>query len=264
MRYSKARRITDITLAAVEHWMLRGTAERKWSPVTRRLKLRYISLFVKWLRFRGALNGNPLAKLIYPKIPQNLPRHLPLEKAEELLLYARNMRFRTPFESTRAHSIIATFMFTGLRKSELRKLEVSNVNLESRAVSIRQGKGGKGRILPIPPQLEDILKVYHESRDQSRYAGSPYFFIGLAGASMLSDKVIQRIINRLRAESQIYFTPHMLRHTFATLLLEGGCDLFSLSKLMGHSDIKTTSIYLSTTIDHLRGQVMKHPLISVY
>jgi site-specific recombinase XerD len=60
--------------------------------------------------------------------------------------------------------------------------------------------------------------------------------------------------------SKIKFTIHKLRHTFATLMLEGGCDIYSLSKMMGHTDIKTTTIYLAASAEHLRGQMMKHPL----
>ena len=72
--------------------------------------------------------------------------------------------------------------------------------------------------------------------------------------------MIKRLVEKLREKSGIYFYPHMLRHTFATLMLEGGCDLFALSKMMGHSDIKTTTIYLSATTAHLQEQIKKHPL----
>lgn len=66
------------------------------------------------------------------------------------------------------------------------------------------------------------------------------------------------MITRARGVSGVYFAPHLLRHTFATLMLEGGCDLFSLSRLMGHADIKTTAIYLAASVDHLREQALKH------
>jgi len=72
--------------------------------------------------------------------------------------------------------------------------------------------------------------------------------------------VIKRLFAKIKKSSGIYFTPHMLRHTFATLMLEGGCDIYSLSKMMGHSDIKTTTLYLSATVKHLQSQMLKHPL----
>ena len=68
------------------------------------------------------------------------------------------------------------------------------------------------------------------------------------------------LVEKMRASSGITFTVHKLRHTFATLMLEGGCDIYSLSKMMGHSDIKTTTIYLAASAEHLRTQMTKHPL----
>ncbi len=73
---------------------------------------------------------------------------------------------------------------------------------------------------------------------------------------------LKRLVGQLKKASGLSFTIHKLRHTFATLMLEGGCDIFSLSKMMGHSDIKTTTIYLSATAEHLRSQITKHPLNS--
>ena len=73
-------------------------------------------------------------------------------------------------------------------------------------------------------------------------------------------KAIPRLVKKLRDASGVYFSPHMLRHTFATLMLEGGADIFAISKMMGHSDIKTTTIYLSATTAHLQAEVDKHPL----
>lgn len=261
MRFTGAKSIPEIHLTSVEGWIARGTAELKWSPVTSRLKLRYMVLFVKWLQKRGLVSGDPLAGICFPRVPKRVPVHLPLEKAEELLRYVRNMRLRSRFESVRAYAMIATFAFTGVRKSELRGLEMRDVNLESRVLCVRQGKGRKDRQIPIPPQLGEILSEYLEMRAKSRHPETSYFFSGICGRGMLPDKVIQRAIKKVRNKCGIYFAPHMLRHTFATLMLEGGCDLFSLSKMMGHGDIKTTTIYLSATIDHLREQSMKHPLL---
>ncbi|MCI5056815.1 MAG: site-specific integrase, partial [Flavobacteriales bacterium] len=75
-----------------------------------------------------------------------------------------------------------------------------------------------------------------------------------------TDSGLRHLTSELRKVCNIDFTIHRLRHTFATLMIEGGCDIYSLSKMMGHSDISTTTIYLSTTTEHLRGQIMKHPL----
>jgi len=76
----------------------------------------------------------------------------------------------------------------------------------------------------------------------------------------MGKSVIGRLVQRLREKSGIYFFPHMLRHTFAVLMLEGGCNLYALSKMMGHTDIKTTTIYLSATTAYLQEQINMHSL----
>jgi site-specific recombinase XerD len=80
----------------------------------------------------------------------------------------------------------------------------------------------------------------------------------------MGECVIPRLVRKLRVASGVHFSPHMLRHTFATLMLEGGADIFAISKMMGHSDIKTTTIYLSATTQHLQAEVDKHPLGSTW
>ncbi len=122
---------------------------------------------------------------------------------------------------------------------------------------IAAGKGSKDRIVTIPPQLADILAEYLQERSRQAARECPYLFLG-KGGSKLSDKTLRRLIKRARAASGLYFAPHMLRHSYATLMLEGGCDLFSFSKLMGHADIKTTAIYLAATVKHLQTQALKH------
>ena len=88
----------------------------------------------------------------------------------------------------------------------------------------------------------------------------PEFFTCSNRNRGFSESGLKSFLDGFRKRTNIHFTIHQLRHTFATLMLEGGCDIYSLSNMMGHSDIKTTTIYLSTTAEHLRCQIAKHPL----
>lgn len=124
---------------------------------------------------------------------------------------------------------------------------------------IRQGKGAKDRIIPINYRLAEALQKYIEVRKKT-YKTCPEFFVSYTYDMGFTDSGLKRLVEKIVAASGIKFGVHKLRHTFATLMLEGGCDIFSLSKMMGHSDIKTTTIYLAASVQHLREQILKHPL----
>jgi site-specific recombinase XerD len=151
------------------------------------------------------------------------------------------------------------FIFTGIRKKELLKLRYADVDLQNLSLFINQGKGSKDRVIPICSTLAETLDKYIIERKKLNKT-CPEFFTSLRRNAGFTDSALKRLTVAFNRCSGIKFTIHRLRHTFATLMLEGGCDIFSLSKMMGHSDIKTTTIYLAASADHLRGQMMKHPL----
>lgn len=107
--------------------------------------------------------------------------------------------------------------------------------------------------------LAQSLKSYFTERKRL-HKTNPEFFSSLQGNIGFTDNGLKKLVEQMRQTSGIFFTAHKLRHTFATLMLEGGCDIYSLSKMMGHSDIKTTTIYLAASAEHLRSQMTKHPL----
>jgi site-specific recombinase XerD len=151
------------------------------------------------------------------------------------------------------------FLFAGLRKAELLNLKFTDVDLENMSIFVRQGKGSKDRIVPIPQKLAEILRVYLQERSRLKKT-CPEFFTSLNRNCGFTNTGMKRLVEKIVKASKIQFSVHKLRHTFATLMLEGGCDIYSLSRMLGHSDIKTTTIYLSATAEHLRQQIIKHPL----
>jgi site-specific recombinase XerD len=126
-------------------------------------------------------------------------------------------------------------------------------------IFVNQGKGRKDRIIPMGFALSESLRRYLSERKRLGKT-CPHFFTSLRGNTAYTDSGLKRLVVKMTSSSGISFTVHKLRHTFATLMLEGGCDIYSLSRMMGHSDIKTTTIYLSASAEHLRSQVSKHPL----
>ena len=139
------------------------------------------------------------------------------------------------------------------------RLKCTDIDLDNNVICVRQGKGSKDRVAPIPYRLVQILQKYSEERRRLKKT-CPEFFASLNRDKGYTIHGLKRLVQQVREASGIHFGIHQLRHTFATLMIEGGCDIYSLSKMMGHSDIKTTTIYLSASVEHLRGQMDKHPL----
>lgn len=257
--YTNIEDVENISKRVVEDWIFAGKAEKKWMAKTIKNHLMAMSLFVDWLIEEEYMKENVVKRIPKPRLPKRIPKHLPKDEALELLEWARNYPYSYKFERSRATAIMAVFLYTGVRLEELRNLKVEDLNLENRTLFVRSGKGNKDRIIPLNTRLIEFLEVY--LKDRKRLEKScPYFFTAMRENAQMGDSAIKRLIWKIREKSGIYFHPHMLRHTFAVLMLEGGCDLFSLSKMMGHSDIKTTTIYLSATTAHLQEQIVKHPL----
>ncbi|WP_084691901.1 tyrosine-type recombinase/integrase [Desulfobacter vibrioformis] len=257
--HSGIEKLDEATRGQIEEWLFRGKNERSWSAKTIRNHLQALSSFFEWCVKEEFLPENPVKKISRPKLPKRIPKHLTKEQALNLIEWAWNFNYSYKFERSRAAAIIATFIFSGVRLQELVNLKLQEIDLENKTLFVKSGKGEKDRIVPLCPRLIEILKAYLKDRNRLK-KNCPYFFTAMREDNRMGDKVIPRLVQRLREKSGIYFYPHMLRHTFATLMLEGGCDLFSLSKMMGHSDIKTTTIYLSATAGHLQEQIAKHPL----
>ena len=172
-----------------------------------------------------------------PKLEKRLPAKLTKQDALRLLEIVYNYPYDYPFLRYRNHAIFSTFVFAGLRKQELLNLKLTDVDLENLTIFVNQGKGGKDRIVPMSYTLAQTLKRYIEERKRLKKT-CPEFFASLNRNSGFTNSGLKRLAEKMVETSKIKFTIHKLRHTFATLMLEGGCDIYSLSKMLGHSDLK--------------------------
>ncbi|NND77025.1 MAG: tyrosine-type recombinase/integrase [Flavobacteriales bacterium] len=258
-KYTKVDSIGDLNEQMVYDFFMYGRTERNWSNNT--FITYYMSLlgFFKWCCMKGHVTHNLVEHIELPRKEKRVPRKLTIQQSMQLLKVARNYPYKYHFLRYRDHAIFATYLYTGIRKSELLNLTLIDVDLKNLTLMVRQGKGRKDRIIPIGYQLAHILNKYLKERKRLRKS-CPSFFTALRGNKGLSPGSLKYVTERLKNASGLDFSIHSLRHTFATLMLEGGCDIYSLSKMMGHSDIKTTTIYLSASAEHLRGELNKHPL----
>lgn len=181
----------------------------------------------------------PVAMIPFGKRPRRLPVVLSMEEVEALLSCTRNLKHRT---------FLTTLYAAGLRLSEAARLTIPDVDSDRMQLRIVAGKGGKTRMVPLSPRLLDQLRSYWKE-----YRPDRYLFPGKSADRPYAATSIQKAIkvSATRAKIRKAVTPHTLRHSFATGLLEGGVDLLSISRLLGHASFSTTMVYLHVRRPHL-------------
>ncbi|TCI93603.1 tyrosine-type recombinase/integrase [Tenacibaculum sp. M341] len=225
--------------------------KRLWSSRTFRNNRQYLKTFFEYCRTHGFIQENPICKISKPKVPKVLPRFLTKEQVQSILFHTEYFEWRYNIEKTRNIAIIATFLFTGIRLNELINLKLEDVNISTKEIIIRFGKGRKERIVPIYPKLIPILKRYLADREKIKMKSS-WFFQSLRTPSKISKKTIQGFCQKISKISGIKFSPHPLRHTFARNAINAGIGLYMVKEMLGHSSVSTTEIYLSVSKKNLK------------
>jgi site-specific recombinase XerD len=238
---------------------MHGRVERNWQPKTFIVYYHSLNVFIRWCIKNGYIIHNPILGIEFPKVEKRLPNKLTKQDSMKLLEVVYNFPYEYKYLRYRNHAIFSMFIFAGLRKSELLNLKLTDVDIANMTIFVHQGKGNKDRIIPMSYTLAESLKRYLTERKRLNKS-CPEFFASLNRNMGYTKNGLCRLVVQMRKATGLKFGVHKLRHTFATLMLEGGCDIYSLSRMMGHSDIKTTTIYLSASAEHLRSQVGKHPL----
>jgi len=260
--FKKFAQITELNQVSdenVRELFYFGRTQRNWSVNTFLVYHKSLLVFFRWCIKQGYMEKNPILEIEIPKREKKLPSKLTKQTTLRLLEVVYNYPYEYKFLRYRNHAIFSIFIFAGLRKQELLNLKFADIDIENLTLFVRQGKGSKDRIIPISYVLAQSLRKYVDERKRLNKT-NPEFFSSLRGNVGFTVNGLKKLVEQVRESSGTVFTVHKLRHTFATLMLEGGCDIFSLSKMMGHSDIKTTTIYLAASAEHLRAQMTKHPL----
>jgi len=209
-----------------------------------------IRTFFRFLVQEGILETNPVEDLESPKVAKTLPEILTLKEIEQLL---EQPNLQTPL-GMRDRAMLEMLYATGMRVSELTHLPTHQVNLEGGYVLL-YGKGSKERIVPLGSEAIKWVTLYlKESRGiLAKGKESPFLFINRSGKGMSRQGLWKNLKNYTRrAGLRKRITPHLLRHSFASHLLEGGADLRSVQMMLGHADISSTQIYTHVTGERLK------------
>lgn len=243
----------------IQQWFFEGRLNRKWSSVTFRHYHKYLNAFCKWLLKEGLIGVNYAAEIEKPRLEYKIPRTLAKNDAQLVLDASFHIPYVYKSEKYRNRAIIGVMLLAGLRKKEVISLKLADISLENKMIFINQGKGNKDRIVPINGTLVLFLQEYLKDRVRLKRT-SFHFFTCIQKDQGIGAKCINNLVRRIRQVTRISFSAHTLRHGFARLMLEGGCDIYTLSKIMGHSKITTTTIYLSCSSQQMLKSIEMHSL----
>ncbi|NJE25704.1 recombinase XerC [Thermococcus sp. MV5] len=203
-----------------------------------------------YLRFEGL--DEDAERLKSPKVPRNLPKSLTREEVRRLL-------DAVPPTKKRDRLIILLLYGTGLRVSEICNLKIEDIDFNRGILIVKGGKGAKDRIVPLAdPLLEEVRGYLKTRRD-----GSEYLFVEIRREKKdkISPKTVWYLLKKYGDKAGVKVTPHMLRHSFATHMLEKGIDIRVIQEILGHSNLSTTQIYTKVTVEHLKKAQEKAKLI---
>ena len=212
--------------------------------------------FCRFLAAEGRIESDPTERLVAPKQWQRIPKFLNREQIELLLAAPDGAKLT----GIRDRAMLELLYATGLRVSELCGLGIADVQFEAGVLRVI-GKGNKQRITPVGKSALTALRAYLENARPKLLGGrsSPYLFVTARGGR-LTRQAFWKLLAALGRKAGIFhdLTPHVIRHSFATHLLEGGADLRSVQTMLGHADISTTQIYTHVMRSRLRQTIEQH------
>jgi integrase/recombinase XerD len=254
-RFLEARAASAVTATSADvSDFLSGLAEGNGKPpasaATIHRKAACLRSFYRHLRREGVRESDPTASLSAPRRGRKLPHVLTRDEVNKLLEQPRG----TEPADLRDRALLETMYACGLRASETIGLELADVDLEEQVLRAR-GKGSKERVVPIGRRAVEALRIYLERGRPKLVKGrlEAHLFVNFRGGP-LTRQGLYKIVRRHATGAGLAdrMSPHTLRHTFATHLLSGGCDLRSVQEMLGHADVATTQLYT-----HLSSQRLK-------
>ena len=241
--------LEDVNYSMIRSWIV-FMVDNEMSNSSVNRKIASLKSFYKFLLKIKQISSSPLLKHKSLKTPKIL--QIPFSE-KELDNVLNEIKYPDGFDGVRDKLIIDLFYTTGIRRSELIGLKLQNVNTSNATIKVL-GKRNKERILPILPIISKQINLYLSERSRlEQVKDSEYFFLMLKGVK-LNDSFVYRLINYYfsNVSEKVKKSPHILRHTFATHMLNNGADLNSVKELLGHSSLASTQIYTHSSLSELK------------
>jgi integrase/recombinase XerC len=239
--------VSEINYQQIRSWVA-SLIKDKISAKSVNRKLSTLKSFFKYLQRQQIIDTNPMAKISGPKTPKRLPVFVDEHQMENLF---SAVTFEDGFNGIRDRLILDLFYQTGIRRSELTHLKEVDIDLFNSTIKVL-GKRNKERIIPISLQLKRNLESYLQVKEELNLS-NPMLLVSEKGHTLTEQKVYSVVKKYLSLITTIQKkSPHVLRHTFATHLLNNGADINAVKDLLGHANLSATQVYTHNTIDKLK------------
>lgn len=255
--------VKEITLDKVDSCLVRewivSMMEAGVSASSVNRKMSTLKSFYTYLCKQEVIKKSPMSQVVSPKMKKRLPHFLREEEMSDMLSVDSQL-FGEGFEGVRDELIMETFYTLGIRLSELVALKDTDVDLQAKTVLVN-GKRNKQRYVPFGDPLKQAMSSYLSLRNKEVPERSGFFFVRPTGEAlypMLVYRVVRKYISVVSSLSKK--SPHVLRHTFATAMLNNGAELEAVKELLGHSSLAATEVYTHTTFEQLqKNYKLAHP-----
>ena len=241
--------LKDVAYGVIRSWIV-FLVENKNANKTINRKISSLKSFYKFLLKIKEIDANPLLKHKSLKVPKKV--QIPFSVTETVAVFEEN-DFPDDFEGIRNRLIIELFYTTGMRRAELISLSINNIDFANKAIKVI-GKRNKERILPLLPCTISLLMKYQQLIKTTFENSNSEVLILSKKGNKISESFVYRLINDYfsSVSQKVKKSPHVLRHTFATHLLNNGADLNSVKELLGHASLSSTQIYTHSSLAELK------------
>lgn len=241
--------LEEVSYTLIRSWIV-SMVDGEMGNTSVNRKIASLKAFYKFLLKTKQIEINPLSKHKALKTPKKI--QIPFSE-DELDKVLHHIEYKEGFEGFRDKLIIDLFYTTGIRRSELIALQLKNVDISNNSIKVL-GKRNKERIIPILPILINQIKNYQSERAEIPLVNDESYFFLLQNGNKLNETFVYRLINDYfsNVSEKVKKSPHMLRHTFATHMLNHGADLNSIKELLGHASLASTQVYTHSSLTELK------------
>ncbi len=264
VKWIPTERVQDLNEELLWRYFNKGETTRDWKPSTVITNRTSLSRFLDWCVINKLLKENPIKKIPRPRLIKNTPDYYSEEEIDKIL-YTVNKLFKRQLTRARNMAMIGIMLLAGLRKGELLKLKITDVDFSNKVIRIRaeNAKNRKPRSLNISHKLEELLKVYISLREKKGIKAYS-LWVSSNNHAPLTENGYNHILETLSEGVGFKVKSHKCRHTFATYAYKGCKDIMAVKDALGHADLKTTLVYATPLAESTKLTIEVNPINDLF